>query len=473
MHELKVTGIHAGGDRMSRVTLTARGDRFEVSGIERGVLDGVVPGAGNGSRHEGRRSADAGRGPEVALAAAHVMTRMLTLPPANETATRQMVAHRLEADLPLPVEQLHWGHRRLNTSGGESEVLAQAARRDRVERLLADLAAGGLAPDVLTTEAEALTAFCRHGLQVDTTARLMLIMRESVWLIVGLHDQTVTSVRRLSVDPARIESALAELRQHLQVHARDRAAMLWLGAPEMLSHREELVEALGVEFVSVAACGRFVDANGRALEPSDLVELAPAIGAALAGLRERERMIRLFERPDDARQSGGGRLWARWRQRPLMLAGTAAALLLVAMLVHVLGMRSELGRIESAVRAAAAAPPAETGVPLMEKVAVMRRTNSFRLNMPALLTPMCEALPDQIVLTSVTIGRDGKLTLKGTAKDVNAVYSYADKLRENKRLHDVRPDQAEPRGGGSFTITATVDGIRKMERGDRGGGQWP
>src|SRR5205085_9833035 len=69
----------------------------------------------------------------ASLPPAEVLTRVWTLPVVSPSKLRPLVGHRLEADLPIPLEQLEWDCRAaLAGQGGESSVLAQAVRRERV-----------------------------------------------------------------------------------------------------------------------------------------------------------------------------------------------------------------------------------------------------------------------------------------------------------------------------------------------------
>ena len=69
------------------------------------------------------------------LTAADVMSRCWALPRAGENKLRQMVTHQLEADLPVPLEEMTWGYRRAaGASDGECVVLAQATIECVVDR---------------------------------------------------------------------------------------------------------------------------------------------------------------------------------------------------------------------------------------------------------------------------------------------------------------------------------------------------
>jgi len=174
-------GLHTCAGELRRAKLRRSAGRIEVLSLDRqpmGLSSGpqATGGSADNSSLSGSPVATAavttnGAVCVATMPSADVMTRLWSMPAADGSRLRQMVAHRLEADLPIPLEQLAWGCRagKLPESGSPGlTVMAQAARNERVSRQMARLVELGMAVDVLTTEAEAIENLLRLGMREQT-----------------------------------------------------------------------------------------------------------------------------------------------------------------------------------------------------------------------------------------------------------------------------------------------------------------
>ena len=403
----------------------------------------------------------------ASIAGRDVMSRCWTLPVKDDDRTRQMVALRLEADLPVAMNDLTWGFRRLGAvSGGasaQSDVLVQAARTERVTRQTTALAAAGFDADVVTTESEALGALCRHGLQRDGQGTEALILADTqMWLVAVLVDGTVRSVRRVSLGAGGVEAACRECQQSIAVLVRgqDLRRITWCASAELDAARSTLAATLNVAIEPVTVPDTLVNGDGQRLGADQVATFGPAIGLALAGLFEREAMIRLAGRAEVATDGRQERI-DRWLARPLRWLGAVAALLILAGGAHAMSvwwdvhtMRDRVAQGEEARAARATLEP---------KVRAMKRLETYRLDIERIVGALSNPLPDGIVLTSLTLSRERNLTLKGTAQPPKLIFALADALRKSPRFREVRPGRTNLGEGGGFTLTAELVDVRKLQ----------
>src|SRR5687768_16348972 len=98
-----------------------------------------------------------------------------------------MAKHRLEADLPMPIERLVWAIRRGRLVTGQRLVLAQAAKLPRTAEQLEHLTARNLTPNVLTSEHEAFASLVKNGVLYETTdstpTGALVLANQHEWLV--------------------------------------------------------------------------------------------------------------------------------------------------------------------------------------------------------------------------------------------------------------------------------------------------
>lgn len=461
MGDATVIGVHVCGGTLRRAELTRRGERIEV--VRLSSMAAPAP----------REAAPAGRPSDIpsangsrwvaALPASEVMTRCWPLPNTADARLRQLVAHRLEADLPVPMAELTWGYRRgAGPKGGDGNctVLAQAARSERIGRYLSTLATAGVRVDLLTTEAEALSGLYRHGLNAPDADDLLVLAGEREWLVCLFGGGVVQAVRRLQVDPADAGPACRECRQLIAAQLAPGALkrIRWCAGAEQAEAARLLSESCGVPVEPVEVRSLLTGSDGP-LTAAQWVEYGPAIGLALAGLMDREHLIRLAG-ADAEEEAAPLRRLDRLLARPAAWIAGAAALLLVALVIHVAALRWETRRMQSSL-AVLATPNA--AVELLErKIRAMQRLERYRIDVEAICSDICAAVKDPITLTSLQLSRERRLTIKGNSKDPKLIYTFADDLRKSPRFAAVNPERAAPGQGGDFTITLELAGVEKF-----------
>lgn len=467
--------------------------RIEILALETASLPSGAAQAdagGPGSAPEGQGQTSPGPGAKRArgtltagsaecvasMPAPDVMTRCWTFPEADDARCRQMVAHRLESDLPVPIDQVVWGYRRAGPASSRefgTWVLAQAARNDRVGRHMSSLSAAGFQIDALTTEAEALAALCRHGLQLGEASgtEALILATDAEWVIAVLIAGVVRSVRRVHVEPDQLERACLQCRQWIDadqpVHSLER--VLWCAPEEMADARQVLAETMGIMVKPVEPADDLIEAGGGRISTDRLARFGPAIGLALAGLFERGDMIRLAGQPEEAATPRRQRI-ERILARPWRWTAVAGAGVILAAVIHVGALAWETRKMDRLLDAQDQARSAMAT--LGPKIRAMQQLQRYRIDVEGIVADLCSPIPESMVISSIRLSRERGLIIKGTAGDLKTSFALAEALRKNDRFAEVQTGRTEPGKGGGFTITAELVGVEKLSSFSGRGGPW-
>jgi len=457
MADSTVIGIHVAGGVLRRADMVRAEGRTEVKSLT------AIPFP---ARMEGGPGKDwpvlNGSRLVASMPAADVMSRCWALPRAGENKLRQMVTHQLEADLPVPLEEMTWGYRRATgASDGECVVLAQAVRSERVAGYVSNLADTGIDVDVVTTEAEALTGLYRFGLKgTGTAAEALVLAGANEWLVCVFKDGLARTVGRIGVDAERAQSACRECRQMLGGPASAVKRIYWCAAwpaPELAAMLAEVC-AVPVEPAEVSE--GLVSPGGEPVSAAQLAEYGPAIGLGLAWPGEqREALIRLAGREEKAAAEKAGR-WGRLLNRPWTWTAVAAGLLVVAAAIHVGSLHFQAKRMQETIDRGLTNT---TGLDeLMPKIQAAQRLRDYRIDVEDICATVCAAMKDSITLTSLQLSREHRLTIKGTTKDPKAIFAFADELRKSAKFKNLNPERTSPGQGGDFVISVELTGVKKF-----------
>lgn len=479
-------GLHTCAGELRRAKLRRSAGRIEVLSLDRQPMElSSGPQATGGSADNSSLS-----GSPVATAAvmtngavcvatmpsADVMTRLWSMPAADGSRLRQMVAHRLEADLPIPLEQLAWGCRagKLPESGPPGlTVMAQAARNERVSRQMARLVELGMAVDVLTTEAEAIENLLRLGMREqtppsgDADPEAVILATPDDWLVAVRSGGFVQSVRHVSADSGRPEVTLQNCRQMIEaVHPlRDLRRVRWAATPDVVV-AELLAEHWSMPIEPLEPAETLVGPNGGRLIAADLAEFGPAIGLGLAALDEPDVLIRLAGRERET-------LSPRRQQIERLLATpgrwvAAAGILFVLMVgTHIGALTWERAQMKRLITEYD--PATSPMVALEPKIRAMERINTYRINVEDVVARICAQMPNSVLVSSIQLTREQGLVIKGTCGDSKALFKWVDALRQDPRLDQIQPGRTEPGKGGGFTLTAQVVGTQRLAGGRQRG----
>lgn len=402
----------------------------------------------------------------ASLPAPDVMSRWWSMPDTDDVKLRQMVSHRLEADLPLPIDQLTWECRKLDGAPTAQQgrwVLTQAAPRERVARSMAALTAAGLAVDAITTEAEAVGALYRHGINracAPETEGFVLATQDE-WMVAVLTGGIARFVRRIRATADRLEIAARECRQAIEaeVPLKEVHKLLWCGSSETTTAREIVAGALELAVETVEPNEQLIEADGTPLSSDRLAAFGPAIGLALAGMFERNAIIRLAGREQTTIESGRKRIESLL-VHPWRWTAVAAGLLIVAAALHVAAIKWETRRMNTLLGGWDKAQ--STAVKIEPKYRALQRLEKYRIDVEGTIADLCKVVPDSIIISSIHLSREQKLVIKGTASDPKAFFKLADDLRTGERFASVNPERSEPGQGGSFTLTAELADVKKL-----------
>lgn len=468
MGDSTVIGVHVAGGMLRRAELASQGGRNVVRSLTAipfvasagGASGGVQPPA-NGTRFV------------AAMPAVDVMSRCWPLPRVNDHKLRQLVAHQLEADLPVPLEDITWGYRRsASPQAGECTVLAQAVRSERVSGYMNGLAKAGLGVDVLTTEAEALAGLYQHGLKgtgAGAEVEALILAGENEWLVCVFKDALVQTIGRISVDAERPEGACRECRQMLAGNDGTTVQRIrWCAAADSPELAALLAEVCGVPVEPVEASDVLVSANGEPLPATQLVEYGPAIGLALTWPAERDGgVIRLAGREAEEAAEAAGR-FGRILARTWTWTAAAAVLLVVAVAIHVGSLRAQTRRMQATIDRGLTSSTSLAD--LAPKIRAMQRLNTYRIPVETITADVCRAVKPAITLSSLQLARGQRMTIKGTAKDPKAVFTFADDLRKSGKFKNLKLERTAPAQGGEFVISVELADVKAFSApGLRGG----
>jgi hypothetical protein len=398
-----------------------------------------------------------------------VLSRSWQMPETNDQQLRQMVQLRLEADLPLPLDEFRWNYQTSQAADGHVTVRAHAVRRSQLDRLTHDLASAGFDADLITTEGEALAALYRLGLHAATPPPYdaLVLADADAWLLAHFEDGQLASARRLCIASEDLDGAVRQLQQVLQ-RSGPRGPLqrlLWCSTTPDDDTRSHMSAAFGLRVEPLAAPGDLRDENDEPLCAMKLAHFGPAIGLALAGLEPADAVWPLV-----ASQSAADtkpRDWqARIAARPLLWTGLAAISLLLALGVHVGALQWEANRMQTLLDDLG--PEGNPMAPLQDRVIAMQRLERFRIDILRLVTNIAAPVPNGIILTNIQISRERGLLLKGKSPSPQAAYQLADALRECPRFDRVNPESI---GGGEFVIRADIVDLQPLPA-LNGGPQW-
>jgi hypothetical protein len=107
-----------------------------------------------------------------------------------------------------------------------------------------------------------------------------------------------------------------------------------------------------------------------------------------------------------------------------------------------------------------------------EKTRMLHQLSKYRIDVEAILGDIVTAVPDPIVITSIQMGREQKLTIKGTAGDPKTVFAMVEALRKSTRVCRINPERIEPTPGGAFVISAELTDVAKVSSMATRGDAW-
>jgi len=387
-----------------------------------------------------------------------------------------MVAHRLEADLPLPIAELTWNYRKspVRLPGeGQRRVIAQAARTTQIARSLQRLEEAGASVDVLTTEAEGLGALYRHGLgrSGGDGVEVLVLATSDDWTVAVLRDGLVESLRHIAADPQRPDTAERLCRQVIEGHLplRDVRRMLWCASPDCEPARTPLGERLGIPVEPVEPTHGLCGEDGSRIRSEQLAAFGTAIGLALTGLHPSEGIIHLSRRETPIEEPHR-KIVRMIVSHPWRWGIVAASLLASAAIVHFGAVAWEMRQMRrllgDAVRTTS---PLDA---LQPRILAMQRLRTYRIDVEGIVAEVCKQVPDSVVLSTIQLSRDRRFIIKGTAGDPKAVFALADALRKCNRLSSVSPERTEPGQGGGFTLSAELVGVNKLPSQGGRGASW-
>ncbi len=402
----------------------------------------------------------------VSIAGSDVISRRYELPHVDAARTLQMVANRLEADLPIPIDEMTWDYRK-STKPAEATPV-QAARTERVKALTNRFTGAAV-----TTDLEAANAIYRHA--IDNTAaeatEVLIIASLQRWLLAVAVNGSVRSVRAVDIGEASIELASRNARQVIEadVAFKEIKGVLWCATDEVEISADNIAQHMDVNVEPVRVSQRLTNNDGSTLDATQLAEFAIPIGIALAYRFERETMICL-ERARSKDEPSADDATTRALSHPVRWTAGACAAILLALLIYLGSMSSENANMKDLLDSTDHETLPMNAI--KSKVAAMIRLRTYRIDIEEIIASLCPHVPDKMILSSIQVSRGRRFAIKGTSSDPKAIYTLVEAIQKSPDFDNVHAERTEIARGGAFTITADVIAVKKFPLSSAGGAKW-
>ncbi|MBN2309841.1 MAG: PilN domain-containing protein [Candidatus Hydrogenedentes bacterium] len=389
-------------------------------------------GAPGESRGEGESFANAD---EVVLVvnSRSSVCRFLDLVNAPPDQIRRMVALRLETELPYPVADSTWvTERQDNGAPGKGNVLVLAAATADIASAEEELRAKGVRCRGVEFDAAGLVEIISAAASPDEPVAVAALDPGQALLAIA-EGGALRYARRIALDPPAGETngawaarAANELDQSfydysLRAGGVMPARMALVGAA---MHDPALAEALSARLripVEPGTCPGEVAVADNATAGQDLMAAFPACVGALVALRRREAGQRTAAPPlrRTRPRLGGVDLHGK---RGLLIA--ANAVILLALLVGVFAVRA--GQLRAANRVIDEARPLIRDMErLQEEVDVLQYESRRQRSILDVFMALADVFPKDIQVESVVIDSQGRVTISGRTKTVEATEEQA------------------------------------------------
>ncbi len=390
-----------------------------------------------------------------------VITRYWSFPAVAEDDLHNLVANRLEADLPIAVNEVTWGYRKIKTNeNGKNEwqIFLQAVRNRRIETYCKTFSTAGMHNYVLTTEAEGIRGFYHYALGRNNKGYEILILATAEeWQIAFFTDGMPKAVRRVRVDDSLLPQTVRLIEAEIPRNAL--RSILWCADSSAENFRELFSQEIGIP-VEPVRYGMY-DGN-------HLATFAPSIGVGLSGCYEKEKLIRLAGKTVTPISKGNKR-FQKILSHSMRWIGAAVAGVVMAIAIQVWAIGWENHKMQSSIDEMNSKPAAMAE--LGQKIQAVERIKKYRLNVEGIMIDICRALPNEIVISGIQLSREHKLIIRGTAKDPKAIFSFVDTLRKSSRLSNINPENIEIQKG-EFTVSAEMVGAMKFTSPAERGMRW-
>ncbi|MCP4644729.1 MAG: hypothetical protein GY851_30085 [bacterium] len=405
------------------------GDRPTVSSAR------ILKTGGSGSAPGRIQLNGASHSNDVALvsSSARSVCRFVEMVEAPDDQIRQMVALRLETELPYPVEEAVWVCERRAGHNADGNVLVVATASEDVERDESVLRASGLRSGTVEFAPAGLAELAVSCTPSGESAAIACVGREGADLAV-VHGGALRYTRRLTTmiadadDPSLTE--LDQLANEMHQSIYDYAFRANGAMPERIfvTGCERAVPLLmdrlrgqfDVQVAEVPWEEHVAVADGAVVEGSLMCEYAACTGALLA-LHRRAAGQATAAPPLRAGKRRAATAAIRTPMNTLVAANVVLAVVLVAALFAVRAAR--LQAVESAIDESR---PYLTNLDrLQEEVDVLKYEDRRGRSVLDAFLALSEALPPDVKISSLTIDSKNKVTMSGMTKKAESASQKA------------------------------------------------
>lgn len=404
----------------------------------------------------------------IGLPAAWVLTRSVTVPPAEGEALRKLVANKAERAFAAGAKELAIDYIPPHSARGggklsQAQVLLVAAQQQRVEATVAMAQAAGLTVDAVTATSAVVAMVSAEPADLQRSLTLMVGDDASELVIhSGRVLEAIRPLRKVPASAANVGVALGNQLRQAQVISRGRPdetpgvglggvsngdqpetpvageGELWLWDALGLDHeaRRHITAEAGAADLREGQLDQWVYANGAMAalaEEHAAARYAGAVALARAGLETELRPVDwLHTRLAEPKQQTLSE-----RGRTVIIAAVAAAVLVVGGVLHYQSLAAEVAQLEA--EAADLRTPAAEAREVVSRVQQAEAWFGERTSILACLEALTAAFGEDpaVWATEVSLRENLNGTVAGAAVDHRRVLEVRDAMQASSAFTNV------------------------------------
>jgi Tfp pilus assembly protein PilN len=405
----------------------------------------------------------------VGIPSADLLIRVLELPPVSRAEQERILRHRLELELPLPVDGLYWDFHSLpeGFQGGKANrVILMAAQIGLIERATSILTPSSLELDRATSEAEALVALLGRiqggsGRSGRPIGLAHVSERQSTCAVA--IDGRLCMARDLDASSDDTAALAEQIRLSFQFMVRSAdidpvESLVVFGTQDVSSELSAQFSTNGIRTERASANGSIVSPTNQPISDEDLRRDAVLIGLGLIELETPSRALNFLpagaQKPTLIRR-------IPYADRLGIWAIAAAVLVVVCGTSVLLTRRAEIGRMREAI--AEGSTVASEAARLQAQARTMRKIKDWRIPAVEILTEIAKLTPDEILVSRMSVARGDRVRLSATTQKPDQIHQFVEALQTSDLFNGVRVEQqTTEKNKAKFDLTFECSKIQKI-----------
>jgi hypothetical protein len=376
-----------------------------------------------------------------------VLCQILRLPATEPGELKQMLDLQIDNLTPLPLEEVVYSFRLLDTVEGQTRVLVAIAPKATVNQRVELLEAAGLQPEIVTVDTLAMfRALTNRSLLTGDDKLNVLVVLSTASTDVIVYSQGMPLAVRSIVPGATAESVLREELQRTLIAAEAGYPQRAMGGVTFLAPTEDL-KAFAAEV-----------ANGLNAPSSFLTNGAvPSIGLSLCLQCATGEAATLNLLPDEWRDKRQAAVFRQRLIRGAIAAGVVYALALAAFLTLFAVKKARFHVVESKIKNRQS--EFLRAKELQGQLIAMTKQLDTQSSALEVLREVASRLPENVKLNYFQYKKDQAVTLKAQAPSASAALDFQTQLEKCELFSRIAPgtSRTDPGSGlTKFDLTCTL-----------------